>query len=176
MARSLSLWLLGLWLGALVASWAVATVNFRTVDRVLGPGIRPEIATRLAGLPAEERRMVLRHLASEINRWIFRWWTAAQVVLGLVVLITAWSSGPLSRAAAALALALVLIQGAALAPSIVDLGRRIDFLPRPLPIEVGRRFGLLHGLYVGADLLKALLLAAAAWAVARPQAHERAVS
>ena len=32
----------------LAASWVMATVNFRTVDRVLGPGTRPEMAGRLA--------------------------------------------------------------------------------------------------------------------------------
>jgi hypothetical protein len=31
----------GFWLGMLAASWVMATVNFRTVDRVIGPGVRP---------------------------------------------------------------------------------------------------------------------------------------
>jgi hypothetical protein len=38
----------GFWLGMLAASWVMATVNFRTVDRVIAS--------------------VLRHLVSEINR------------------------------------------------------------------------------------------------------------
>ena len=37
MAMRLALLLAGVWLGALVASWVVATVNFRMVDHVLGP-------------------------------------------------------------------------------------------------------------------------------------------
>lgn len=37
---------LGLWLGLLLASWVIATVNFRSVDRVLGPELRPELDQR----------------------------------------------------------------------------------------------------------------------------------
>jgi hypothetical protein len=49
----------------------------------------------------------------------------------------------------------------------VELGRQIDFVPRPLPPEVARRFGSLHAGYVGLDLAKAAALAAAAWLLAR---------
>jgi hypothetical protein len=165
--KTLGVWLLGAWLGMLLASWAVATVNFRTVDRVLGKAARPEMAERLAGVPAAERRVVLRHLASEINRWMFRWWSAAQLVLGVLALAAVWSGAVGARFAVAAALLIVAAQLGLLAPSIVDLGRSIDFVPRPLPAETARRFGLLHGAYVLADLVKAAALAAAAWLAAR---------
>src|SRR5207245_9000118 len=80
----------GFWLGMLAASWVMATVNFRTVDRVLGPGTRPEMAGRLAPLPAEDRRVVLRHLVSEINRTMFRAWALAQLGLGALALVASW--------------------------------------------------------------------------------------
>lgn len=167
MSRPLQLVLLGLWLGMLVASWVMATVNFRTVDRVLGPGLRPEIGARLAEVPETDRRTVLRHLASETNRWMFRWWSRAQLVLGLVLLVACWGNGGATRGLAAAVLALVLVQVFGLASPIAEVGRSIDFLPRPLPPDVGRRFGLLHAAYVGADFLKGALIAAAAWALAR---------
>ena len=89
MARLLLL-VAGFWLGMLAASWVMATVNFRTVDRVLGPEARPEMAGRLAALAAEDRRVVLRHLVSEINRTMFRAWALAQLALGALALGAAW--------------------------------------------------------------------------------------
>lgn len=158
---------LGLWLGLLVASWVAATLSFRTVDRVLGPSLRPELRERLATVAADDRRVVLRHLASEINRSMFRRWSLAQIALGALALALAWRlSGPgyLLLAAAVLA---CLIQAFGLAGPIAELGRAIDFVPRPLPAETARRFGLLHAAYLGLDLAKAALLGGAAWVLVR---------
>lgn len=166
MGRPLSLLVLGLWLGMLAASWVAASVNFRTVDRVLGPALRPEVSEKLASLPPGDRRMLLRHLASEINRWMFHWWSLTQIVLGALALALLWPGGGASRTLTGIALALALVQLTTVAP-IVELGRSIDFVPRPLPPELARRFGVLHAAYVGLDLVKALLLAAAAWIAAR---------
>ena len=47
MSRPLTVLLLGLWLGMLLASWVVATINFRTVDRVLGPGSGTDLVKAL---------------------------------------------------------------------------------------------------------------------------------
>jgi hypothetical protein len=159
--------LLGAWLGMLVASWVVATVNFRTVDRVLGPGVRPEAAERLSPVAPENRRLLLRHMASEINRWMFRWWSLAQIALAAVLLAALWSSGGTPRLAVGAASVLVLAQALVLAPAIVELGRSLDFVPRPLPPDPGHRFGVLHAAYVGSDFAKAALLVAAAWRLAR---------
>jgi hypothetical protein len=163
----LLLLLAGFWLGMLVASWVMATVNFRTVDRVLGPGVRPEMAARLEPIAAEDRRIVLRHLASEINRWMFRGWAIAQLALGALALAAAGRLPGPARGLVGAALLLVVIQIAVLTPAIASVGRSIDFLPRPLAPEVGRRFGLLHAAYVGADFAKAILVALSAWSVAR---------
>jgi hypothetical protein len=154
--------LLGLWLGLVVASWAAASLSFRTVERVLGPTQRPELGEKLAGLPPSERRMVLRHLASETNRGMFAFAGAAQLGLGLLVLALAWPAGGWPRYLC-LAAALLVVGQMLLARSIVDLGRSLDFLPRPLAPGLARRFGALHAGYVISDLLKAALLAAGAW-------------
>jgi len=166
-SRPLSVLLLGLWLGMLLASWVVATINFRTVDRVLGPASRPEVAAKLAGVPAGDRRVVLRHLASEINRWVFRWWGLAQLALAGALLTATWRTASTPRLLAAAALVLTLVQVVALGPPIMELGRSLDFVPRPLPPDLGRRFGLLHAGYVGTDLVKALVLAVEAWVLLR---------
>lgn len=164
--RSFALVLTGVWLGALLASWAAATVNFRTVDRVLGAGERPELARTLQAVAQDERRQALRHLASEINRWSFRWWSRAQLVLGIVLVALCWARPGAARWLIVAAVVIVLAQLALVRP-IVDLGRSIDFVPRPLPADVARRFGMLHAAFVLSDLLKAGLLAAAALALGR---------
>src|SRR6185436_4042415 len=45
--RKGALLLVGLWLGMLFASWVMATVNFRTAERVVGPSATPDMAARL---------------------------------------------------------------------------------------------------------------------------------
>jgi hypothetical protein len=163
--RSAALVVVGAWLGALLASWVAATVNFRTVDSVLGAA-PPELSRRLEPVPAEARRSVLRHLASEINRWSFRWWSGAQLALGIVLLALCWRLPGAARSVLIGCTAIVIAQVLLVRP-IVDLGRAIDFVPRPLPPDVARRFGMLHAAFVGADLAKAALLAAAAWLLGR---------
>jgi hypothetical protein len=158
---------IGVWIGLLAASWAMASASFRTVDRLLGPHARPELQARLAAVPAEDRRAVLRHVAAESNRWMFRAWSLAEIVLALLLVVVSWRMGTALRALALVAGAAVLIQAAGLGPAILALGRSIDFVPRPLPTADGRRFGLLHAGYMLADLVKAGVLVAAAAVIAR---------
>ena len=160
--RSTAVLVAGFWLGLLVASWVMATANFRTAERVAGADLRPEMAEKLAGVPPEGRRMVLRHLAAEINRWMFRQGSYVQLGLGLGLLALAWSQGRAARVLVGVALVLTALQLFGLAGQIASVGRGIDFLPRPLPPDLARRFGVLHGVYVLVDLVKAMALAAAA--------------
>jgi hypothetical protein len=102
--------------------------------------------------------VVLRHVAAESNRWMFRTWTLVEMVLGALLVAASWRLGPVPRALALVALAAVVAQAAGLAPAISELGRSLDFVPRPLPAAEGRRFGLLHAAYMVADLVKAGVL------------------
>jgi hypothetical protein len=96
---------------------------------------------------------------------MFRWWTPAQILLGAGLLALTWWAGA-GRWLVVAALVISVAQ-AVLTPSIVELGRSIDFVPRPLPPDLQRRFGLLHATYVVADLVKAALLVADGWLLAR---------
>jgi hypothetical protein len=166
--RPVTLALGAFWLGLLVASWFAATSSFRTVDRVLAPSPRPEMAARLQDVPETERRVVLRYLASEINRGMFRRWGYVEAGFALVLAALAWPGGGRGRVFAFAIVVVVLAQLVFLGPRILELGRAIDFVPRPLSPEVSRTFGMLHGAYLVLDLVKAALLASVCWLAARP--------
>lgn len=162
--RSLALLGTGVWLGLLAASWMIASITFGTASALLGPSARPELTARLAPMPEADRRPVLRHMASEINRAMFGRWAVAQIILGLLVAAAAVRSGATWPAAIAFAIvvAQVLLQG-----PILELGRAVDFVPRPLPPDLHSRFGRLHGAYVLLDLAKGGVLGWLAWALVR---------
>lgn len=158
MARSMLLVLAGLWLGVLFASWAVATATFRNAEIVAALPAGSPAGDRVALVPDASRRPLFRHLASEINRWMFARFGWAQLALAVLVAFLSWSFGGAVRALSLAALVMVAIQGLGLGPAILELGRSIDFVPRPLAPDIGRRFGLLHGGYVILDLAKAVVL------------------
>jgi hypothetical protein len=165
--RAGALLVIGLWMGLLVASWAMASASFRTADRLLGPDARPELRARLSPLAVDDRRAVLRHAAAEANRWMFRAWAAMELVLAAVLVALSWRLGAGPRTLALALAAVVVFQSAAVGPAIAHFGRSLDFVPRPLAPADGRRFGLLHAAYMLADVLKAGALAAAAAIIAR---------
>ena len=141
--RAAALLIIGLWLGLLAASWAMAGASFRTVDGLLGPDARPELQARLATVSADDRRAVLRHVAAETNRWMFRTWAWAELALAAALVAATWRLGASARTLALLAGAAVVVQAAGLGPAIAHLGRSLDFVPRPLSPDQGRHFG--HG-------------------------------
>jgi hypothetical protein len=159
--------LVGLWLGVLFASWAIATATFRTAEAVAATAPGSPAGDRVALVPADARRPLFRHLASEVNRWMFGRFGWAQLALAVVVAGLAWGFGGAARLLSLAALVAVAVQGAVLGPAILELGRSIDFVARPLTPDVGRRFGLLHGGYVVLDLAKAAMLVALSVVLAR---------
>ncbi|MCI0409545.1 MAG: hypothetical protein L0191_13455 [Acidobacteria bacterium] len=158
--RSLLIALLGGWITGSLILGAVATQNFRTIDRLLSAP-RPEFASAVAPLDQGQARTVLRHLSSELNRRYFSAWGLIQLALGVVVVIGALGLTPMDRAgvigaAGILVLVVVLV---ALNWLIVPLGRGLDFLPRnPAPPSLPR-FGRLHLAYTSLDALKLILCA-----------------
>jgi hypothetical protein len=165
--RALLLVVTGLWLGLLFASWAVASATFRAAEAVASSAPGTAAGDRVSLVPAETRRPLFRHLSSEINRWMFGRFGWAQLGLAIVVALLAWPLGGAVRWLSLAALVGVVIQGAVLGPAILELGRSIDFVARPLAPDVGRRFGMLHGGYVVLDLAKAAMLVALAVVLAR---------
>ena len=149
--------LLGAWTALTLFMWLAATRSFRTVDRVMAEN-RAEFETAVKPLGAGTAREVLRYLASEINRTMFKAYSGTEIVLGvLVLLLLARSTADtLSIVLATLMLALVLILGLVIQPQIVTVGREIDFPARnPAPAAMAH-FWMLHGTFTGLDSVKLL--------------------
>lgn len=150
--------ILGVWLGWTLFMWFLAGRNFRTVERVLASS-NPQVTEASRLLAPEQARELLRHVASEINRTIFRAYGWAQVVLGALLLLLFYRQVPRDTFSLVLTgtmLALVLILTLVITPQITSLGRSLDFVPRnPAPPGM-QRFWMLHGAFTGLDGVKLL--------------------
>ena len=161
MKRRWALVVMGAWTMGSICMSIVATQNFYTVDRLLADqhGAFAAMVQKL-GQPAA--RELLRYLSSELNRLYFQIWNVAQIVLGAAVL---WLvSERRVRLGVMAMLAVVVLMLAYLTPSIVSLGRELDFVPRnPEPPGMSR-FWVFHAAYTSLEMLKlAGGLLVAAW-------------
>src|SRR5512133_2357357 len=123
--------LLGVWLGGIIMMSVVATQNFRTVDRILlDPA--PGAASELKAMGYETAKMLLRWEAGEQNRRLFEISETAQIALamaGIFVLLFGSTEGKYALGLALLLLVLVIVQRFLLTPTMVSLGRLVDFVP-----------------------------------------------
>ncbi len=177
--RQWALVLLGAWMAGTICVSVVATQNFYTIDRLLAARTNPEFAAVADRLGATESRDFLRYLSSELNRLYFQAWNVAQIVMGAVVLwlIARGRAVPFGPAAWGVIsmLAIVIAMLLYLTPSIVTLGRSLDFVPRdPAPPGMSR-FWMFHAAYTSLEMLKLLVGAAVTVALARQGGGQVAV-
>ena len=150
--------LLGAWLAGTLFMWAVATQNFRLVDRLLGSPA-PEAAERMRPLAAGDARLLMRYQASEANRLFFgRWgWTQLAIAAVFTVLVFGLPPDRILRATALLMLAIAAGLQLAVVPETVRLGRLLDFAGRATPPPEAAAFWRLHHAYTALDLVKLVL-------------------
>ncbi len=153
-----SIVLLSAWLAATLFMWFATTQSFRTVDRVLR---KPSSQFSLLAQPLAEGapRVLLRYMASEINRTYFWGYGAAQIVLALLLILLLWRQTPrdtIGLGVVCTMLGLTLVLTLVITPLVVSLGRSIDFVPRNPPPPVMPRFWALHGAFTGLDGVKFL--------------------
>ena len=106
-----------------------------------------------------QTRVVLRYLASEINRTYFWGYGGAQILLGGLLLLLLWRQTPgdtIGFGVVCAMLGLVLILTLVVTPLGVSLGRSIDFVPRNPPPPGMPRFWALQGAYAGLNSVKFL--------------------
>jgi len=156
--RRLASLLLGAWLAGSLFMMAVATTNFRVVDRLLQS---PAKAARLQidALTEEGARMFWRYLSSEINRSLFGGWEWVQLALGLGLVITLVFATNGNKMVIGLGLAMVAMVAAMhwlMTPEITVLGRLIDYVAPNLPTEERLEFWRYHRVYTAMELVKLL--------------------
>jgi len=164
MKQRWALVLIGAWLMGTVCTSVVATENFYTIDRLLAGSPNRSFTTAVQQLGQPQARDLLRYLSSELNRLYFRLWNVAQLVLGALILwlvIAAPRQDPVGARPAVRGviamLAIVVVMLVWLTPSIVSLGRSLDFVPRdPAPPGM-QRFWVLHAAYTSLEMIKLLV-------------------
>lgn len=161
---------LGMWLAGSILVAVVATQNFHTIDRLMASSPNVEFRAAVDRLGHGPSRDLLRYLSSELNRLYFRLWNLAQVPLGLAAfLLIGARGGRFIRWSMRAMLAIVLIELVWLTPEIASLGRSLDFVPREVPPPGMSRFWMLHGTYLGLELVKLVLCIVAAVGLVRQQ-------
>ena len=161
---------MGAWLMGTVCTSVVATENFYTIDRLLAGSPNRSFTAAVQQLGQPQARELLRYLSSELNRLYFQMWDVAQLVLGGLVLWLVVGSRQQDPARARRAvrgvlamLAIVVAMLVWLTPSIVSLGRSLDFVPRdPAPPGM-QKFWILHAAYTSLEMVKMLVGFVAAW-------------
>ncbi|MGF1615236.1 MAG: hypothetical protein ACFCVA_15380 [Gammaproteobacteria bacterium] len=154
----LLLWICGGWFFLTISIGYVAIANFSQLQ----PQRLPAVETALADvMDAQAQATTLRYVASELNRHFFSVYGWANLTLAAAALVLVSTSGRMLRwrtAALAVCFGIAALGALYLTPTLIDLGRQIDFLPRePAPDPV-RQFYRLHRLSEGLELLKLVLL------------------
>ena len=160
MGRSqlLAVAILGAWVVSTLCMWFAATRSFATVESVIKRA-DPQFVATTKPLGNASTRVVLRYMASEINRTLFWGYGGLQVALGVILFLLLWrqtSRNAVDIGVVAGMLALSVVLTLVITPLIVALGRSIDFVPRNPPPPIMPRFWALHGLFTGLDGAKLL--------------------
>ena len=156
---------MAIWLSGSVFISVVAIQNFYTIDRLLEQS--PNEVFRIAGelMRNPTARELLRYLSSELNRLYFQYWNLAQLPLGLIALRLVSAIPGSKRAVWGIAamLCVVLFLMIAITPSILSIGRSLDFVPRDPPPPALRTFGLLHTTYSAFTIVNLILGILVTW-------------
>lgn len=160
--------LLGAWCAATVFMWQVPINTFAVADQVL---LSDEEAFRasVGDLPDESLRLILRHLASEVNRLVFQGWAWVQIPLAIAVFLLARRElgGRLGGGAAGVIGLVTLFLALYVVPESIRLGQLMDFAAADDLLEVRSRFWLLHHTYTGLDTVKLLVGLVMFWLILR---------
>ncbi|MGO8790832.1 MAG: DUF4149 domain-containing protein [Terriglobia bacterium] len=156
--QALAVAILGAWIMSTLCMWFAATRSFSTVESVLKRA-EPQFVETTKPLGEASTRVVLRYMASEINRTLFWGYGALQIGLGAILFLLLWRQKPRNAVdvgVVAAMLALSVILTLVITPLLVSIGRDIDFVPRIPPPPVMPRFWALHGSFTGLDGVKLL--------------------
>ena len=160
MGRSqvLAVAILGAWIMSTLCMWFAATRSFATVEWVMKGG-QPQFVETTKPLGQASTRVVIRYMASEINRTLFRGYGVLQIGLGALLFLLVLRQNPrhaLDISLVAIMLTLSVFLTLVITPMVTSVGRSIDFLPRNPPPPIMPRFWMLHGTFTSLDGVKLL--------------------
>jgi len=150
---------MAIWLSGSIFITVVATQNFFTIDRLLENSPNGFFSALVATMEKPSTRELMRYLSSELNRLYFQYWNLVQLPVGVVALRLV-SRIPGSKHATwgiATMLFVVLFLMAVITPSLLSIGRALDFVPRDPPPPQMRTFGLLHTTYSALTIVNVVL-------------------
>jgi hypothetical protein len=151
--------LLGAWLSGSLFMAAVAFGNFKITDRILMTPALPGAAKAIETLGAVDARYLLRHQVGELNRTSFEYWGLAQLVLGLILfslLLFGTLTSKKTLGVAFVMLILVGINQFAVMPSIVGLGRSVEFADSTKFPSQRKQLATMHVVFSTFEALKVL--------------------
>jgi hypothetical protein len=150
--------ILGAWIMSTLCMWFAATRSFATVETVLKRA-EPQFVAATKPLGEDSTRVVLRYMASEINRTLFWGYGVLQILLGAILLLLVWRQSPRQHVDVGVIIGMLVLSvvlTGVITPWLISIGRSLDFLPRNPPPPIMPRFWALHGAYTGLDGLKLL--------------------
>jgi hypothetical protein len=159
MKRRLAIFFLAVWLTGTLFMAVVATENFWAIDRLFAARPNPVFAATIEKFGDDNSRALVYYFSSELNRLYFQVWGILQIAVGMFVLwcVVALPKASRSKWMVVSMLGISLLFAAVITPSIVSVGRALDFVARdPAPPEL-RTFGLLHAAYTVLDGIKLIL-------------------
>jgi hypothetical protein len=151
--------LLGAWLAATIFMTWVATHNLQGVDTLLNT-TSSQAQRQLRDVGHDKARVIMRFQASELNRYYFSTWEGFQIILGIVLavmLLFATNGNRLMMTLAVGMLAIVFIQRLTVTPSIIELGRGLDFAADGQMQVERQAFWNYHNFYSALELIKLAL-------------------
>lgn len=161
-SRRFTTFLLGIWLGCSLFMTALAVTNFKVVDQLLERPTSSLAAKQFQSMGYTQARLMMRHQAGEVNRYFFESWGWVQALLGSVVLgllvfevRSRWLRWMLGIAAGMLVL--VLVNQIAVTPTIVGVGRILDFNGPDKLLAERAKFSSFHRAYSTIEVTKMLL-------------------
>jgi hypothetical protein len=150
---------MAIWLSGSIFMAVVATQNFYTIDRLIDSSPNDVFRIVVETMENPPARDLLRYLSSELNRLYFQYWNLAQLPLGIIALrlVSAIPKSRLATWGIVAMLCVVLFLMVFITPSILSVGRSLDFVPRNPPPPELRTFGLLHATYSALTFVNVVL-------------------
>ena len=149
---------MGAWLMGTLFLWIIASQNFREVEQVLNSN-RPEVSKIIQSINYDDTRLLLRFLASELNRFYFKLWGGMQLLIGgcIILILGKHRYRFMDRLGFFMVVGMWILSIILLfwiTPELITLGRLLDFVPRNPPSNEMLLFWNYHFVYVLTDFLK----------------------